>query len=64
MNTPETREKFFGMTYQERDAFLAREDVKEFMGTVRGAMAQKRAVSNVGLTIPVVMLLVKLVIGI
>ena len=56
MNTPETRSQFFGMTYQERDAFIAREDVKDFLGTVRGAIAQKRAISNVGLTIPEVML--------
>ena len=56
MNTPETRSQFFGMTYQERDAFVAREDVKDFLSTVRGAMSQKRAISNVGLTIPEVML--------
>ena len=56
MNTPETRSRFFGMTYQERDAFLAREDVKEFLGMVRGAIAQKRAITNVGLAIPIVML--------
>ena len=56
MNTPETRTQFFGMNYQERDAFVARDDVKEFLGTVRGAIAQKRAINNVGLTIPVVML--------
>ena len=56
MNTPETRSQFFGMTYQERDAFVAREDVKDFLGTVRGAMSQKRAIANVGLTIPEVML--------
>lgn len=56
MNTPETRAVFFGMTYQERDAFIAREDVKEFLDTARGAMAQKRAISNVGLTIPEVMM--------
>ena len=56
MNTPETRGQFFGLTYQERDAFIAREDVKDFLFTVRGAIAQKRAISNVGLTIPIVML--------
>ena len=47
------------MTYQERAAFAAREDVKEFLGTVRGLMGggkSTRALNNVGLTIPEVML--------
>ena len=35
---------------------MAREDVKDFLGSVRGAMSQKRAITNVGLTIPVVFL--------
>lgn len=56
MNTPETRGQFFGLTYQERDAFIARQEVKDFLDTVRGAIAQKRAIPNVGLTIPIVML--------
>lgn len=50
------RTKFFGMNMQERDAFFAREDVKTFLGRVREAMTQKRAIENVGLTIPEVML--------
>ena len=50
----ETRE-FFGMNGQERNAFFAREDVKSFLGTVREAITNKRALSNVGLTVPQVM---------
>ena len=51
-----TRTKFFGMTVQERDAFIAREDVKNFLADVRSAMEQKRALTNVGYLIPDVML--------
>ena len=51
----ETR-KFFGMNNQERDMFFAREDVKGFLGEVRTCIKEKRALTNVGLTIPEVML--------
>ncbi len=51
----ETR-KFFGMTNQERDAFFARDDVKAYLSEIRSCMKEKRAISNVGLTIPEVML--------
>lgn len=51
----ETR-KFFKMSAQERDAFFAREDVKKYLEEVRTCMREKRALTNVGLTIPVVML--------
>ena len=46
------------MTYEERSAFAAREDVKQFLSNVRGLMGSKttRAINNVGLTIPEVML--------
>ena len=46
------------MTYGERAAFAAREDVKEFLGEVRAMMGSKttRAINNVGLTIPEVVL--------
>ncbi len=50
------RTKFFGMNIQERDAFFAREDVKTFISEVRTCIKEKRALSNVGLTIPEVML--------
>ena len=56
MNTTETRTRFFGMTVQQRDAFFANENVKEFLARARNAMAEKRAIQNVGLTIPEVML--------
>ena len=53
--TMETR-KFFGMNAQERDAFFAREDVKNFLETVRTAMKEKRAINNAGLLVPEIML--------
>lgn len=56
MNTISTRAKFFGMNMQERAAFIAREDVKGFLGEIRICMKEKRALTNVGLTIPTVML--------
>lgn len=37
----ETRTKFFGMTRAERDAFFTREDVKNFITTIRDSI-QKR----------------------
>ena len=51
----ETR-KFFGMTTQERDAFFARDDVKAYLNEVRACIREKRALTNVGLAIPTVML--------
>lgn len=53
--TMETR-KFFGMTNQERDMFFARDDVMNYLGEVRTCIKEKRALTNVGLTIPEVML--------
>lgn len=47
----ETR-KFFKMNAQERDAFFAREDVNAYLDEVRSAIKEKRALTNVGLTIP------------
>lgn len=52
----EKRTKFYNMTLSERNAFFAREDVKSFIGQVRTCIREKRALSNVGLTIPEVML--------
>ena len=51
----ETRE-FFGMNMQERNVFFARDDVKSFLENVRTCIKEKRALTNVGLTIPEVML--------
>lgn len=57
IETMESRKlEFFGLTRQERDAFFAREDVKNFLGQVRTCIKEKRALTNVGLTIPEVML--------
>lgn len=50
------RVKFFGMSAQERDAFVAREDVKNFLGAIRTAIQEKRALSGVQYLIPDVML--------
>lgn len=47
---------FFGMSIQERDAFFARSDVKDYLAEVRTSIREKRAIANVGLTVPVVML--------
>lgn len=50
-------EKFFKrFTETERAAFVARDDVKAYLGEVRAAIKEKRAITNVGLTIPEVML--------
>ncbi len=47
---------FFGLNIQERDAMMARNDVKEFLERVRECIKEKRALTNVGLTIPDIML--------
>ena len=52
-----TRSKIFArMGIQERDAMFAREDVKGWLGEVRAHIREKRALQNVGLTIPTVFL--------
>lgn len=52
-----TRSNFFTrMSAQERDAFIARADVQNYLAEVRAAIKEKRAITNVGLTIPEVML--------
>lgn len=56
MRIPETRAKMFGATTQERDLFFARDDVAEYLSEVRTCIKEKRALTNVGLTIPEVML--------
>lgn len=59
----ETRKKFFGMTAQERDAFLQREDVKNWLQRTReiglaniSNTMQRRGVTGADLTIPEVVL--------
>lgn len=54
--TMRTSVKFYGMDAQERDAFFAQDGVKKFISEVRTAIAEKRAINNVGLTIPQEML--------
>ena len=44
--------RFRDMNYQEREAFVGREDVKAFLEEVRTAIKEKRAISNVGYLIP------------
>lgn len=50
------RRNLWGMTYEERDALFAREDVKTFLGQIRAAIKEKREIGNVGLLIPEVLL--------
>lgn len=51
------RNKIFAkMNIVERDAMMAREDVKAWLQDVRTTMQEKRALTNVGLTIPEVFL--------
>lgn len=52
----ENRTKFFDMTMEERDRFFADEQVKDFLSQVRTCIKEKRALTNVGLTIPEVSL--------
>lgn len=56
MRIPETRARMFGATAQEREMFFAREDVKDYLAEVRKCIKEKRALTNVGLTIPEVFL--------
>lgn len=52
-----TRDKIFGkMSLTERDALFARDDVKAWLGEVRSCIKEKRALTNIGVTIPTVML--------
>ena len=46
------RTKFFGMTIQERDAFVASEEVKSFLQRTRELAAQNRSVTGAELSIP------------
>lgn len=54
--TMHTRNIFSRMSVQERTEFFAREDVKNYLAQVRTCIREKRAIDNVGLTIPEVML--------
>ena len=56
MNIPESRARMFGATAQERTMFFERDDVKAYLSEIRTCIAEKRALTNVGLTIPEVLL--------
>ncbi len=52
-----TRDKIFGaMNIEQRAAMMERDDVKGWVGDIRRAISEKRALTNVGLTIPEVFL--------
>lgn len=48
--------RFRDFNQQEREAFLGTQSVRDFLGEVRAAIKEKRALTGVGLTIPDVML--------
>lgn len=50
------RKAFSKMTVAERDNLIAREDVRQFLAEVRTGIKEKRAINNVGLLIPEVLL--------
>lgn len=50
INNPERR--WFGLTYQERDALLTRDSTKEFLQRVRQLRAQQNSVTGAALGIP------------
>lgn len=52
-----TRDTIFRkMSLAERESFFSRNDVKDFLNETRACIKEKRALTNVGLTIPTVML--------
>lgn len=52
-----TRSRIFaGMTSEQRTAFFTRDDVKAWVGEIRAHIKEKRELTNVGLTIPEVLL--------
>ena len=56
INIMDSTRNFFGMSLQERTAFVQREDVKKFLDETRACIKERRTLTNVGLTIPQVML--------
>lgn len=51
-----TRSVFKGMTREDRTVMMQREDVQEFLTNVRTGIKEKRALTNVGLLVPEVVL--------
>ncbi|MBQ9354734.1 MAG: phage major capsid protein [Clostridia bacterium] len=52
--TMNTRTKFFGMTIEQRDAFFARDDMKDFISKIRSSLSgnETRGVTNATVGIP------------
>ena len=51
-----TRAKIFrNLSIEQREALVSREDVRSFVANVRDHIAHKRAITNVGLTVPEVL---------
>ena len=50
------RNIFAGMNHETRAAMFEREDVQQFISTVRAAISEKRAIEGAGLLVPKVML--------
>lgn len=50
------RTKFFGMTHEERTAFLNNDEVKNFLERVKALQMEKRAITGADITIPTVVL--------
>ena len=48
--------RFRDMTHEERTAFVERDEMQQFLGEVRSAIKEKRALTNVGYLIPDVFL--------
>lgn len=44
------------MSYEERDAFVKQDEVQKFLGEVRTAISEKRAITNAGYLIPQVLI--------
>ena len=51
-----TMKRWKEMSYEERTAFVQKEEMQSFLGEVRAAITEKRAISNAGYLIPQVML--------
>lgn len=57
MPTMNTRTRIFrNMNAEQRSALIARQDVQDYLAQTRTAIKEKRALTNVGLTIPEVLL--------
>ena len=51
-----TMKRWREMSYEERTAFVQKEEMQSFLGEVRAAIKEKRAISNAGYLIPQVLL--------